>query len=71
MIEVADTGRGMSPEVLKCIFDPFYTTKPVGKGTGLGLAIVDAIAKRHGGSFSLAPRVEGGLQARLELPAAA
>ena len=48
-IEVADTGRGMSPEVLKCIFDPFYTTKPVGKGTGLGLSTCYGIVKQSGG----------------------
>jgi two-component system, NtrC family, sensor kinase len=48
-LEVRDTGSGMSPETLQHIFEPFYTTKEVGRGTGLGLAVTYAIVKRHGG----------------------
>ena len=48
-IRVADTGRGMDPEILDRVFDPFFTTKPVGEGTGLGMAMVYGLTKQHGG----------------------
>ena len=47
-----DTGDGIPPDALTRIFEPFYTTKDVGKGTGLGLAIVYGIVQEHGGQIS-------------------
>jgi signal transduction histidine kinase len=53
LVEVADTGVGMTDEVAKHAFDPFFTTKPVGQGTGLGLDIVRRIVDRHGGEITV------------------
>ena len=49
LVEVADTGGGIAPDVLGKIFEPFFTTKEVGKGTGLGLSMVYGIVKQTGG----------------------
>ena len=57
VIEVGDTGPGMSPEVAARAFEPFYTTKEVGKGTGLGLDIARRIVvERHGGTITVDSR---------------
>jgi two-component system, cell cycle sensor histidine kinase and response regulator CckA len=53
LLEVEDTGSGMSEEVQRRAFEPFYTTKAPGVGTGLGLATVYGVAKRHGGSVDV------------------
>jgi two-component system cell cycle sensor histidine kinase/response regulator CckA len=67
-IEVQDTGTGMPPEVLRKIFEPYFTTKAVGKGTGLGLATVMGTLKQTGG-YIYPDSVEGqGTTFRLYLP---
>lgn len=53
MLSVTDTGEGIDPDLRDKIFEPFYTTKEVGKGTGLGLAIVYGIVKQHNGHIDL------------------
>jgi signal transduction histidine kinase len=50
-IEIQDNGSGIPANVLPKIFDPFYTTKPIGKGTGMGLSISFKIVQEHGGKI--------------------
>jgi two-component system sensor histidine kinase MprB len=71
-IEVLDRGAGIDATDLPHVFDRFYraTTARTVPGSGLGLAIVEQIAELHGGTVALAPRINGGIAARLTLPAA-
>ncbi len=57
-LEVEDTGSGIPPEVLPHIFEPFYTTKPLGQGTGMGLAAVQGAVQQLGGYIEV--RTEAG-----------
>ena len=67
VVEVGDTGAGMSEETRAHAFDPFFTTKGVGEGTGLGLDISRRIVERHGGDISIDPR-PGETVLRVRLP---
>jgi PAS domain S-box-containing protein len=67
-IEVADTGCGIAPENVKRIFEPFYTTKPIGQGTGLGLALSYGIVQRHRGQIEVTSVVGQGTVFRVTLP---
>jgi signal transduction histidine kinase len=68
VVEIGDTGPGMPPEVAARAFEPFYTTKDVGKGTGLGLDIARRIVvERHGGTIAIDSRPDGTVL-RVRLP---
>jgi len=67
-LTVRDTGHGISPESLDRIFDPYFTTKAVGKGTGMGLAVAHAIVKNHGGVITVASNIDAGTTFQVFLP---
>lgn len=67
-VQVSDTGCGIAHDVIDRIWDPFFTTKEVGKGVGLGLALSYNIVKRHGGEISVKSVVGEGSQFTVKLP---
>lgn len=68
VVEISDTGVGITPEHLTHLFKPFFTTKPVGKGTGLGLSIAYGIVKDHGGSIEVESEPGKGSLFRVRFP---
>jgi len=69
VVDFTDTGSGMTPEVMKHIFDPLYTTKGRGRGTGLGLVIVNQVVSELGGTVGVESELGKGTRFRLTFPA--
>jgi CheY-like chemotaxis protein len=67
-LKVKDSGSGIDKSVIKDIFDPFFSTKGVGKGTGLGLSVVYNIVNGHNGSISVVNNDKGGAEFTILLP---
>jgi signal transduction histidine kinase len=68
IIEISDTGAGISPDLLPKVFDFFMTTKNSGSGTGLGLAVCQEIIKEHGGKITISSQIDKGTTVRIFLP---
>ena len=68
VIDVTDTGVGIDPGHLSQIFDPFYTTKQVGRGTGLGLSVTYGIVEKHGGHIEVKSSKGAGATFTVTLP---
>jgi PAS domain S-box-containing protein len=67
---VTDSGHGIAPQDLNKIFNPFFTTKEVGKGTGLGLTVVHGIVQEHDGRIKVESEIQKGTTFRILLPIA-
>jgi two-component system NtrC family sensor kinase len=67
-ITVADNGPGIAPDVRMRVFEPYFTTKPIGVGTGVGLAVSAGIVEAHGGSLTVDCPPEGGTVFSIALP---
>ncbi len=69
MVEVKDTGHGIKREDIKKIYDPFFTTKGIGRGTGLGLCVSYGIVQEHGGAIFVDSAPGKGTTFQVALPA--
>lgn len=69
LLEIRDTGAGMSADVVEHVFEPFFTTRSAGQGSGLGLAIVQRVVRDHGGWVRVATRPGEGTTFTIGLPA--
>jgi PAS domain S-box-containing protein len=67
-LTLSDTGQGIAPEIRERIFDPYFTTKEIGKGTGMGLSVALGIVKGHGGAISVDSEPDKGTCIRIFLP---
>lgn len=68
IIEIKDTGSGIPDEIKEKIYNPFFTTKEIGKGTGIGLGLVSKFIKEHGGKLNLVSKEGQGTSFIIELP---
>ena len=68
MVSISDTGKGIEKDSIKRLFDPFYTTKPVGEGTGLGLSLSYGIVERHHGKILVDSELGKGTTFTVRLP---
>ena len=70
LLQVQDDGSGIAPADLEKVFQPFFTTKPVGRGTGLGLAVVHGIVRGWGGEIDAKSSVGRGTTMSVRIPVA-
>lgn len=71
LVDIEDNGCGMSADTVKKVFDPFFTTRPVGSGAGLGLSLSYGIVKNHGGEIEVASVENRGSRFRVTIPVTA
>ena len=67
-LEIKDTGTGIAPETIKHIFEPYFTTKELGKGSGIGLSVVHGIVKNYKGAITVESELNKGTVFYIYLP---